>query len=321
MTRPQNAGQLPAFSEVVNPRGRKQLPITREALVPRKPLPKQRIINPIDVKSLAGVAINQIGNIGSAKTPPSVFELLSQPVSSKAAAQVRAPSQDNDGEIRAVGMPSIAGPQGDKRYPIPYIQRRHSFYYSTDEVAAVTASILDRTHARQVLARVVGFPRWMHFGMAFGCALGAAGMSLFNGFLSFICFIVCISICVLFSHSMGKRVSSGRFYDRHAMQVSWAGSFGAVGALAAVVAARGLVPQPWLAIITLVVATILWFIWFRGLQIYQIKRLLRVDAVEVQVERDKAIAAQEQAENMLSAASTASNMDATDVAEFRDSLV
>lgn len=204
-------------------------------------------------------------------------ELLGQPVSNVAASTIASPKEleDSDGlQFRAVGLSVGSVPEPDIRYPIPYIAREHPSYYTGYEISLIMESIRDSEHARQVLARIVAVPRWVRWVISlFGGWCGAA-VSALNGFLSLIAFAALMVVVLIFTYSFASRIGSGRFYDPTGYKTIWLGAFMPIGLLSAIIAARSLVPQPWLALLAFVVTTICGVIWTTWIQEFQIKRLL-----------------------------------------------
>ncbi|WP_308534707.1 hypothetical protein [uncultured Mobiluncus sp.] len=214
---------------------------------------------------------------GDPNAGPSLKELLGQPVSNMAAATILSPKEieDSDGlQMRAVGLAVGEVPEVDARYEIPYIAREHPSYYTGYEISLIMESIRDPEHARQVLARIVAIPRWIRWVISlFGGVCGAA-VSALNAFLSLIAFTVLMSIVLLFTYSFASRIGSGRFYDPTGYKVIWLGSFMPIGLLSAIIVARALVGQPWLAVIAFVVTTLCGILWTTWIQKFQIRRLL-----------------------------------------------
>ncbi|WP_296180099.1 hypothetical protein [uncultured Mobiluncus sp.] len=221
-----------------------------------------------------------LGNLtlpGDPNAGPSLKELLGQPVSNMAAATILSPKEieDSDGlQMRAVGLAVGEVPEVDARYEIPYIAREHPSYYTGYEISLIMESIRDPEHARQVLARIVAIPRWIRWVISlFGGVCGAA-VSALNAFLSLIAFTVLMAIVLLFTYSFASRIGSGRFYDPTGYKVIWLGSFMPIGLLSAIIVARAMVGQPWLAIIAFVVTTICGIVWTTWIQKFQVRRLL-----------------------------------------------
>lgn len=221
-----------------------------------------------------------LGNLtlpGDPNAGLSLKELLGQPVSNMAAATILSPKEieDSDGlQMRAVGLAVGAVPEVDARYEIPYIAREHPSYYTGYEISLIMESIRDPEHARQVLARIVAIPRWIRWVISlFGGVCGAA-VSALNAFLSLLAFTVLMSIVLLFTYSFASRIGSGRFYDPTGYKVIWLGSFMPIGLLSAIIMARSMVGQPWLAFIAFVITTICGIVWTTWIQSFQVRRLL-----------------------------------------------
>ena len=214
---------------------------------------------------------------GDPNAGPSLKELLGQPVSNMAAATILSPKEieDSDGlQMRAVGLAVGEVPEVDARYEIPYIAREHPSYYTGYEISLIMESIRDPEHARQVLARIVAIPRWIRWVISlFGGVCGAA-VSALNAFLSLIAFTVLMAIVLLFTYAFASRIGSGRFYDPTGYKVIWLGSFTPIGLLSAIIVARSMVGQPWLAIIAFVVTTTCGILWTTWIQKFQVRRLL-----------------------------------------------
>ena len=222
----------------------------------------------------------KLGNLslpGDPNAGPSLKELLGQPVSNMAAATILSPKEieDSDGlQMRAVGLAVGEVPEVDARYEIPYIAREHPSYYTGYEISLIMESIRDPEHARQVLARIVAIPRWIRWVISlFGGVCGAA-VSALNAFLSLIAFTVLMAIVLLFTYSFASRIGSGRFYDPTGYKVIWLGSFMPIGLLSAIIVARAMVGQPWLAVIAFVVTTLCGILWTTWIQKFQVRRLL-----------------------------------------------
>lgn len=221
-----------------------------------------------------------LGNLtlpGDPNAGPSLKELLGQPVSNMAAATILSPKEieDSDGlQMRAVGLAVGEVPEVDARYEIPYIAREHPSYYTGYEISLIMESIRDPEHARQVLARIVAIPRWIRWVVSlFGGVCGAA-VSALNAFLSLIAFTVLMAIVLLFTYAFASRIGSGRFYDPTGYKVIWLGSFMPIGLLSAIIVARSMVGQPWLAFIAFVITTICGIVWTTWIQKFQVRRLL-----------------------------------------------
>lgn len=207
----------------------------------------------------------------------SLKELLGQPVSNMAAATILSPKEieDSDGlQMRAVGLAVGEVPEVDARYEIPYIAREHPSYYTGYEISLIMESIRDPEHARQVLARIVAIPRWIRWVIALFSGLCGAAVSALNAFLSLIAFTALMSIVLLFTYSFASRIGSGRFYDPTGYKVIWLGAFMPIGLLSAIIVARAMLGQPWLAIIAFVVTTICGIVWTTWIQKFQVRRLL-----------------------------------------------
>lgn len=222
----------------------------------------------------------KLGNLslpGDPNAGLSLKELLGQPVSNMAAATILSPKEieDSDGlQMRAVGLAVGEVPEVDARYEIPYIAREHPSYYTGYEISLIMESIRDPEHARQVLARIVAIPRWIRWVISlFGGVCGAA-VSALNAFLSLIAFTVLMAIVLLFTYSFASRIGSGRFYDPTGYKVIWLGSFMPIGLLSAIIVARAMVGQPWLAVIAFVVTTLCGILWTTWIQKFQVRRLL-----------------------------------------------
>lgn len=204
-------------------------------------------------------------------------ELLGQPVSNIAASTIASPKEleDSDGlQFRAVGLSVGSVPEPDIRYPIPYIAREHPSYYTGYEVSLIMESIRDSEHARQVLARIVAIPRWVRWVISLFGGLCGAAVSALNGFLSLIAFSALMAVVLIFTYSFASRIGSGRFYDPNGYKTIWLGAFMPIGLLSAIIVARSLVPQPWLALVAFVVTAFCGVIWTTWIQEFQIKRLL-----------------------------------------------
>lgn len=214
---------------------------------------------------------------GDPKAAVSFKELLGQPVSNMAAATILSPKEveDSDGlQMRAVGLAVGEVPEVDARHEIPYIAREHPSYYTGYEISLIMESIRDPEHARQVLARIVAVPRWIRWVIClFGGICGAA-VSALNAFLSLIAFISLMVIVLLFTYSFAGRIGSGRFYDPTGYKTIWLGSFMPIGLLSAIIVARSMVGQPWLAMIAFVMTTACGLAWTTWIQRFQIRRLL-----------------------------------------------
>ncbi|MCI6584208.1 MAG: diaphanous protein [Mobiluncus porci] len=221
-----------------------------------------------------------LGNIslpGDPNAALSFKELLGQPVSNLAASTIASPKEleDSDGlQFRAVGLSVGSVPEPDIRYPIPYIAREHPSYYTGYEVSLIMESIRDPEHARQVLARIVAVPRWVRWVIALFGGLCGAAVSALNGFLSLIAFGALMAIVLLFTYSFASRIGSGRFYDPTGYKTIWLGAFMPIGLLSAIIVARSVVAQPWLAAIAFVATTLGGLLWTTWIQEFQIKRLL-----------------------------------------------
>ena len=79
---------------------------------------------------------------------------------------------------------------------------------------------------------------------------------------------------LLFTYAFASRIGSGRFYDPTGYKVIWLGSFMPIGLLSAIIVARSMVGQPWLAIIAFVVTTTCGILWTTWIQKFQVRRLL-----------------------------------------------
>ena len=222
----------------------------------------------------------KLGNLslpGDPNAGLSLKELLGQPVSNMAAATILSPKEieDSDGlQMRAVGLAVGEVPEVYARYEIPYIAREHPSYYTGYEISLIMESIRDPEHARQVLARIVAIPRWIRWVISLFGGVCGAGVSALNAFLSLIAFTVLMAIVLLFTYSFASRIGSGRFYDSTGYKVIWLGSFMPIGLLSAIIVARAMVGQPWLAVIAFVVTTICGIVWTTWIQKFQVRRLL-----------------------------------------------
>ena len=222
----------------------------------------------------------KLGNLslpGDPNAGLSLKELLGQPVSNMAAATILSPKEieDSDGlQMRAVGLAVGEVPEVYARYEIPYIAREHPSYYTGYEISLIMESIRDPEHARQVLARIVAIPRWIRWVISLFGGVCGAGVSALNAFLSLIAFTVLMAIVLLFTYSFASRIGSGRFYDSTGYKVIWLGSFMPIGLLSAIIVARAMVGQPWLAVIAFVVTTLCGILWTTWIQKFQVRRLL-----------------------------------------------
>lgn len=204
-------------------------------------------------------------------------ELLGQPVSNLAASTIASPREleDSDGlQFRAVGLAVGPAPEPDVRYPIPYIAREHPSYYTGYEVSLIMESIRDPEHARQVLARIVAIPRWVRWVISLFGGLCGAAVSALNGFLSLLAFGALMAVVLVFTYSFASRIGSGRFYDPTGYKTIWLGAFMPIGLLSAIIVARAVVPQPWLALAALILTTLCGVVWITWIQKFQINRLL-----------------------------------------------
>lgn len=226
---------------------------------------------------LNNISLPNISLPGDPNAAPSFKELLSQPVSHLAAATIASPKEleDSDGlQFRAVGLAVGTVPEPDELYPIPYITREHPSYYTGYEIALIMESIHDPEHARQVLARIVAVPRWVRWAIAlFGGVCGAA-VSALNGFLSLLAFGGMMTVVLMFTYSFASRIGSGRFYDPTGYKAIWLGGFMPIGLLSAVIVARSVAPQPWLAIGAFIATTACGIFWTTWIQKFQIRRML-----------------------------------------------